>query len=601
MTRYVSILIFSFLAGTFGLYAQVAADCVNAIPICNNTPTNGGTQDYGIDDFNGAATSGCLEQTLSGAIESNSAWYRFRTGAAGQLGFNIGFDTSEDWDFALYRTDDCGNLGEPVRCNFFDNQDMQSYMGVGEDPTGDTDTFLYEDWLYVEPGEDYYLLINNFSNTNSGFSIQFSGQIFETNPYDALDCSIINNLLGPPVAACDNETVVLDATTTDAVSYSWYQDTGSGYTLLPGETTATLNVTVSAMYRVEVITISMSNIISDVQVAFSTAPNAFPVTDVVTCSGVQTLDLSLKETEVLGGQDPSQYRVTYHASQADADTGFNALPVAYSLSPGTEQIYIRVSSEDNPLCFDASQNFSLTVLETPVLNFPDEVFICEDTTGVIIGETTPQGHLSYSWDSGETTPTLSVTAAGSYTLTVTNDQSGASCVATRTVEVIVSETPSISEVIINDLQESNTVEIVAGVSGNFQFQLDGGPLQTSNIFENVAPGAHQVTITDLLGCGSVSETITVVGFPRFFTPNGDGANDYWHIEGVDQLESPVVEVFDRYGKLLTQLNQNSVGWDGTYNGRDLPSTDYWFRLTYTDPRGQRVEARFLNSHFSLRR
>ncbi|MBT8312112.1 MAG: hypothetical protein HKP23_04680, partial [Flavobacteriaceae bacterium] len=185
--RYLAISAFIFLSGAFWLSAQVAVDCANAIPICNNTPTNGGTQDYGIDDFNGAISSGCLEQTLSGAIESNSAWYRFRTGASGQLGFNIGFDTSEDWDFALYQTDDCNNLGEPVRCNFFDNQDMQAYMGVGEDPTGDTDTFLYEDWLYVEPGEEYYLLINNFSNTNSGFSIQFSGEIFVTNPFDALD------------------------------------------------------------------------------------------------------------------------------------------------------------------------------------------------------------------------------------------------------------------------------------------------------------------------------------------------------------------------------------------------------------------------------
>ena len=214
-------------------YAQVAVDCANAIPICSNTPTNGGTQGYGIDDFNGAFSSGCLEQTLSGAIESNSAWYRFRTGAAGQLGFNIGFNTSEDWDFALYQASDCNNLGDPVRCNFFDNQDQQAYMGVGEDPTGSTSTVLYEDWLQVEAGQDYYLLINNFSNTNSGFSIQFTGDIFLTNPIDALDCSIIDNLLGPPIAACDNQIIVLDATTTNVLSYNWYMDTGTGFQLLP--------------------------------------------------------------------------------------------------------------------------------------------------------------------------------------------------------------------------------------------------------------------------------------------------------------------------------------------------------------------------------
>ena len=601
MMRCLSISAIFFLLGALSLSAQVAEDCTNAIPICNNTPTNGGTQDYGIDDFNGAISSGCLEQTLSGAIESNSAWYRFKTGASGQLGFNIGFDTSEDWDFALYQTDDCGNLGEPVRCNFFDNQDMQAYMGVGEDPTGDTDTFLYEDWLYVDPGEEYYLLINNFSNTNSGFSIQFSGEIFVTNPYDALDCSIINNLLGAPIAACDNETITLDATTTDALSYSWYWDTGSGFQLITSETSATLDVTLSALYRVEVITISMSNIISDVQVAFSTAPTAFPVTDEVVCSDAQYLDLSTKDAEVLGIQDPTEYRVSYHASQADADEGINPLPNEYVLLPGTEQIYIRVTSEDNPRCFDASQNFELNVLQTPVLSFADEVFICEETTGVMIGETSPDGLISYSWDSGETTPAISVTAAGSYTLTATNTQGSVSCTATRTVEVVVSETPTIAEVIINDLQENNTVEIVTGVPGDFEYQLDAGPFQSSGIFTDVIPGTHTVTVTDLLGCGSVSETITVVGFPKFFTPNGDGTNDYWHIEGVNNLESPVVEVFDRYGKLLTQMDQNSSGWDGTYNGRELPSTDYWFRLTYTDTSGQRVEAKFLSNHFALRR
>ena len=137
-------LIFWFLIiiATNSLMAQVAADCINAVPICNNTPVNGGTQGYGIDDYNGASSSGCLEPTITGSIESNSAWYRFRTAASGQLGFNIGFDSSEDWDFALYRAADCGSLGDPVRCNFFDNSDEETIMGVGEDPTGSTTTVL---------------------------------------------------------------------------------------------------------------------------------------------------------------------------------------------------------------------------------------------------------------------------------------------------------------------------------------------------------------------------------------------------------------------------------------------------------------------------
>lgn len=581
-------------------YGQIAVDCSNAIPICNNTPTNGGTQGYGVDDFNGAFSSGCLEQTLSGAIESNSAWYRFRTGASGQLGFNIGFDTSEDWDFALYQTNDCNNLGDPVRCNFFDNQDQEAFMGVGEDPTGSSATVLYEDWLQVEPGQDYYLLINNFSNTNSGFSIQFTGNIFVTNPFDALDCSIINNLLGPPLAACDNQNIVLDATTTGALSYNWYSDTGSGFQLLTGENNPTLNVMVSAMYRVQVVTAS-GNIISDVQVAFSVAPTTSAISDENLCSGIGTFDLSQKDAQALGLQDPGEILVSYHSSAADASAGLNQLPVQYPVFAGTETVYVRTTSRSNPNCYDASESFQLEVVETPVAGFQTEVFICEDSNGEVIGEATPNSQYTYSWDTGETTSSLMVSTAGVYTLTITNSQSGLDCINTIPITVVVGETPTIAEVIIEDLQADNTIEIIAGVEGDFEYQIDSGTFQESNIFTNVAPGAHTVTVQDLNGCGSVSDNITVVGFPKFFTPNGDGSNDYWHVMGVTSLEEPIVHVFDRFGKLIKQLDENSLGWDGTFNGKELPSTDYWFQLTYMDTQGQRIEAKYISNHFALRR
>ncbi|MGB3149918.1 MAG: hypothetical protein WBB27_04580, partial [Maribacter sp.] len=106
MTRFYVVFIFNLFIGISFALGQVSPDCVNAVPICNNTPVNGGTNGFGIDDFNGSSVSGCIAQA-TGTIESNSGWYRFRTGESGQLGFNIGFDVSEDWDFALYRTNDC--------------------------------------------------------------------------------------------------------------------------------------------------------------------------------------------------------------------------------------------------------------------------------------------------------------------------------------------------------------------------------------------------------------------------------------------------------------------------------------------------------------
>ena len=85
MTKYgIIILLTSFLC-FFTSFAQVSADCANAVPICYNTPVNGGTNGFGIDDFNGASISGCITQG-SGTIETNSAWYKFKTGENGQLG-----------------------------------------------------------------------------------------------------------------------------------------------------------------------------------------------------------------------------------------------------------------------------------------------------------------------------------------------------------------------------------------------------------------------------------------------------------------------------------------------------------------------------------
>lgn len=583
-------------------HAQVSQECANAIPICSNTPINGGTNGFGADDFNGATSSGCLEQTLSGAIESNSAWYRFRTSASGQLGFNIGHNSNEDWDFALYRASDCNNLGEPIRCNFFDNSENKSFIGVGEDPTGDEDSVHYEDWLDVNAGEDYYLFINNFSNVNSGFSIQFTGDIWVTNPTNALDCSIINNLLGPPIAACENETVVLDATTSGATGYEWYSDTGGGFQPISGATAPTYTVTGSAQYRV-VVTTAMETIISDVQVGFTPIPVTAPVSDEIFCHIPDMMfDLAGKDAEALGSQDPDDFVVSYHSSQTDADLGINPLQKQYAKNSGQEIIYIRTTSMANPECYDTSESFVLDAIETPELTFSEEVVICESIGSVQIGETIPNPGFTYQWSNGEQTPTITVSEEGEYTLTATNSSSGSSCETSRTVTVSMSTVPSIADVSIDvqDLRTNNIVTIITeGNATNLEYRMDDGAYQSSNVFEGVAPGNHKVYLRDIYGCGEVEDDIVVVGFLTTFSPNGDVLNESWHIEGLSELNSPIVTIYDRYGKLIKQMTEFDAGWDGSLNGQPLPSTDYWFKLSYMDENGNRVNAKYLQSHFSL--
>jgi len=338
-----------------------------------------------------------------------------------------------------------------------------------------------------------------------------------------------------------------------------------------------------------------------VQVGFSPAPTTYPVTDVSICAQNGNFDLRTKDSEALGSQDPGLYAVSYHHSAGDAQAGLNPLPVNYPLLPGSETIFVRTVSVANPYCYDSSRQFNLSVAEPPLLDFPVSVAICEDSGAVTIGDTTPDPDYAYAWDNGAQTAAITITASGTYTVEVTNSQGGAQCSETLAIQVELSVSPVIGNIIITDLRESNTVEVQAAVAGNFEYRLNNGPSQESNLFTDVPAGLHIITVSDPRGCGAVQEDILVMGYPKFFTPNGDGSNDLWQIQGIEMLNNPQVFIYDRFGKLISQLDSRNPGWDGTFKGLEMPSSDYWFRLTYTDSTGQDVEARYLSSHFSLKR
>lgn len=149
--------------------------------------------------------------------------------------------------------------------------------------------------------------------------------------------------------------------------------------------------------------------------------------------------------------------------------------------------------------------------------------------------------------------------------------------------------------------DRNNIEIFVLGDGDYEYAINDGQFQDDPVFNDVPPGINTLVINDKNGCG-ITEPLEflVLGYPKFFTPNNDGTNDTWNIKGIETLTDPVVFVFDRYGKLLAQLNVG-VDWDGMYNGRPLPSTDYWFRLEYGEQENGVVVARNTKTHFSLKR
>jgi len=64
--------------------------------------------------------------------------------------------------------------------------------------------------------------------------------------------------------------------------------------------------------------------------------------------------------------------------------------------------------------------------------------------------------------------------------------------------------------------------------------------------------------------------------PNFFTPNGDGFNDTWVIDGLEGLPESIIYIYDRYGKLLKKYGSNDPAWNGEYLNQPVPSDDYWY-------------------------
>ncbi|MGK4569214.1 T9SS type B sorting domain-containing protein [Flavobacterium sp. 3HN19-14] len=137
-----------------------------------------------------------------------------------------------------------------------------------------------------------------------------------------------------------------------------------------------------------------------------------------------------------------------------------------------------------------------------------------------------------------------------------------------------------------------------GDTSNLLYSLDGGEPQIEKTFTGLDSGAHEIRVIDINGCGDAMLPIPVqmVNSPAFFSPNGDGINDTWKIPVVSEQPGVKIFIYDRYGKLLKEL-QTGQDWDGRFNSFELPADDYWFTVNYIDPLTNLPKE--YRSHFSI--
>ena len=533
---------------------------------------------------------GCLDQ------QPYPAWFFLQIEETGNLSFRIS------------QYENSNNTGAPLDVDFvvwgpFDrSDDYCSPSALREENIVDCsylpDAVETMSIPNAQSNQVYVVVITNFEQVPGFISLQ------QTNSGGgSTDCSILDLNLGDNISVCDESQYILDGTTDEAGKYEWFRfdEVSSRYILIPGETGPTLTVTESGNYKL-IVTDLVENKTEedDVNVNFYESPKIGEVSDLAVCNeGAEIIDLTEKNEDLIAPNGSTgDYLVYYFESQEQVTSGDRIIqPQSFPFEDG-KTIYAEVIDRESG-CVSNSRSFQLRRFAFPEFDLDEFSIFCVDSnmqliSPVVLGEDLGPD-FTFEWRLGGNLLSTnaevifnSLPSENQLRVNIAHPASGCN-LEFETRITPVSKPGSVSiEVSGSDFGEGYTVtgspqNIIGEEYAVFTYRLDNGNWQENNVFTEVPPGNHTLSVREMNGCGSTtSESFFLVGYPRFFTPNADGYNDHWNLITDSNISIKTLYIFDRYGKLLQKINPSNRGWDGTYNGNDLPADDYWFRVEFVD-------------------
>lgn len=514
---------------------------------------------YGLQGYLATITS-ADEAQLSGEQAAGAGWiggsdqqvegvWRWMTGPeAGTIFWNGGVNGSTP-NFAFWNNGEPNNLGEEDYAHI-------TAPGVGI------------------PGSWNDLTNNGEASGNyqpKGYIVEYGGMpgdpVLQISTSSTISIPLITAAV--PQSRCGAGTVTLTATATNGTP-KWYTTATGGTPLETSSSFTTPSLSETTIYYVDAFAIGCNG---GTRIAVTATINAIPMVSTTLpapiCNGESAI---LTASTTVGTLN--WYANAIGGSSLGSGTTFTTPILNQNTTFYVEAVNNGCSSPRIAVLVQLNQK--------PVVS-DDEQILCGNSSVILNAGIS---NVTYLWSTGETTASILVTSPGSYTVTVSN---ALNCSSLKTILVTEKTAPVIEDILVN----GTTATIVVSGSGDYEFSINGIDFQNSPLFTVNEGGIYTGYVRETNNCGTASNTFIVITIPSLFSPNNDGYNDFWFIKGMTFYSKAKVNIFDRYGKLLKQLNQQNSSWDGTLEGKKLPASDYWFVLTIPEINKE------VKGHFSL--
>jgi gliding motility-associated-like protein/uncharacterized repeat protein (TIGR01451 family) len=297
---------------------------------------------------------------------------------------------------------------------------------------------------------------------------------------------------------------------------------------------------------------------------------------------------------ISGGTAPYQ---TAFNSNADAD--FQPAQTSFTgLASGTYVIFVRDAQGcESNVIVEIAPGVNLNAVVTPVYECTGD--LPGNYLEVVLEDPAMADQVMYALDSTDPAdmqldPDFTNLAPGPHYLAISHANG---CVLTLDFEIQAFEPLTLA------LAQQNINEITAIAAGGvteYTFYFNDDETGTDNTYYITETGTYTVRVIDQNGCVAEAQIFMEfidIEIPNFFTPDGDGNNDFWIPRNMEGFPEILINIYDRYGRVVAEEAYGSQGWDGTYDGRELPTGDYWYVIKLN---GERDTREFVG-HFTLYR